>query len=179
MKRLFFALVCLACVVGMVSCGPNREELQQEIENYEDSISEMNCIMDTNVANRMASLYLNYADDFSKDSLAPIYLFRAADVLATVGNVDRSVECLNRIIDNYPDYEDLGGCYFMKGFAFEMGERYEEAKATYTEFVKLFPDHPLAGDTKAMLPYVGMAPEEMLEKIIENSDSQADMLVQK
>ena len=108
MKRLLFALVCLVGVAGMVSCGPNREQLQQEILNYEDSVSEMDIVLDTNVAAHMADLYIQYADKFAKDSLAPVYLFRAADVMASVGNVNRSVECLDRIIDNYPDYEDLG-----------------------------------------------------------------------
>lgn len=179
MKRFLYVIMCLACVAGMVACGPNREELQQEILNYEDSVSEMDIVLDTNVAAHMADLYIQYADKFAKDSLAPVYLFRAADVMASVGNVNRSVECLDRIIDNYPDYEDLGGCYFLKGFAFEMGERYDEAKAVYNEFVKRFPDHPLANDTRAMLPYIGMAPEQMLEQIIANSDNQADMLTQK
>ena len=58
---------------------------------------------------------------------------------------------------------------FLKGYAYESGEQYEEAKEAYTQFVESYPDHYLAQDTKKMLQYIGMSPEAMFEAVMNSA----------
>ena len=54
----------------------------------------------------------------------------------------------------------------MKGSAYEQNQQYDLAREAYTEFVEKYPDHVLAPDTRKMLPYIGLTPEEQLEAIM-------------
>ena len=83
---------------------------------------------------------------------------------------DRAVCILDTIISQYPGFEDIGGCYFLKGYAFETAEQFDSARTAYTYFVENYPDHPLAADTRRSLDYLGMTPEEMLEAILANAE---------
>ena len=101
---------------------------------------------------------------------------RAADVMTNIGRCDEAIEYLDRIIDNYPDYSDLAGCYFLKGYAYEQAEQYDLAREAYTYFVKTYPNHVLANDTRTMLPYLGLAPEEMLDMLLSGDSIVAETL---
>lgn len=179
MKRFAIYFFCLMGFAAFVACKPNQEQLKDEIMQMEDSMIDLSYALDSNTANHIVGLYLKYADAFPKDSLAPVYLFKAADVMASVGKIDSTIICLDRIVDEYPNFEDLGGCYFLKGYVYESYERFDEAKAAYQLFVDEFPDHPLAADTRAMLPYIGMSPDQMLEQVLAKSEETALALSQK
>ena len=57
------------------------------------------------------------------------------------------------------------------GNAYESNSQFEEAKAAYQVFVDKFPDHFMAEQTRKMIPLVGMSPEEMLDKILDDANN--------
>ena len=81
------------------------------------------------------------------------------------------IEAFHRGV-GYPGYEDIAGCYFLKGYAYENAEKYDEAREAYSYFVENYPDHYLAADTKVMINYIGMNPEEMFDAIMANATDQ-------
>lgn len=168
MKKQYFvrlSLIALAAIL-MVACSPSREERIAQIEDFEDSISEMPLSVDTNTANELTDLYVTFADKYETDSLAPIYLLKAGEVQANIPHTERAVAIFDRVISNYPDFEELPICYFLKGYALEFNEQFDEAKAAYQEFVDKYPNHYLAEGTRVMIPRIGMSPEEMLESVL-------------
>ena len=126
MKKI--ALFTLAAVM-MVACGPSREDRINQIEDFEDSVFEMSIAADPDVADQLTALYVAFADKYPKDSLSPEYLMKAAEAQGNVLHTDRSVELFDRIIADYPDFEDVPMCYFLKGNALELNSQTEEAKA--------------------------------------------------
>ena len=54
----------------------------------------------------------------------------------------------------------------MKSYAYDSAEQYEEAREAYTYSVENYPDHYLANDTRKMLDYLGMTPEEMFDAVM-------------
>ena len=96
--------------------------------------------------------------------------------MTNVSRAEEALQYLDRIIDNYPDFNDLAGCYFLKGYAFEMAEKYDLARDAYTYFVETYPDHVLANDTRAIIPYLGMAPEDMLDLLLDKDSIVAENL---
>ena len=167
MKRI--ALLVLATVL-MVACGPSREERINQIEDFEDSIFESAIAADPDVADQLTELYVAFADKYPSDSLSPQYLMKAADMQSNVLHTERAVALFDRVINEYPDFDEVPMCYFLKGNALELNSQIEEAKAAYEEFISKYPDHYMADQTRIMLPRLGMSPEEMLADILEHAN---------
>ena len=167
MKKL--TLITFAALL-MVACGPSREERIIAIEDFEDSIFESAVAADPQVADQLTQLYVDFADKYPKDSLAPQYLMKAADVQSNVLHTERAVELFDRIIQDYPDFDEVPMCYFLKGNALELNSQMDEAKAAYEEFLAKYPDHYMADQTRKMLPLIYMSNEEKLAYILEHAN---------
>lgn len=167
MKKL--TLITFAALL-MVACGPSREERISAIEDFEDSIFESAVAADPQVADQLTQLYVDFADKYPKDSLAPQYLMKAADVQSNVLHTERAVELFDRIIQDYPDFDEVPMCYFLKGNALELNSQLDEAKAAYEEFLAKYPDHYMADQTRKMLPLIYMSNEEKLAYILEHAN---------
>ncbi len=167
MKKI--ALLTLAAVL-MVACGPSREERINQIEDFEDSIFESAIAADPATADQLTELYVAFADKYPGDSLSPQYLMKAADMQSNVLHTERAVELFDRVIDEYPDFEEVPMCYFLIGNALELNSQIEDAKAAYEEFIAKYPDHFMADDARRMLPIIGMSDEEKLAYILEHAN---------
>ena len=164
-------IILLAGVLLLVACAPNREKQLKAIEEHETALSTLDIINEDSYLDDMLDLYRTFANDFPDDSLAPVFLQRAADLSISTGQQEQAVALLDSIINLYPGFEDLGGCWFLKGYAYETAGQYGPAREAYTHFVENYPDHDLANDTRKTLPYLGMSPEEMLEAILANTEN--------
>jgi len=168
-KSFNFHFATLSILVLLFSaCSANREKQIEAIEEHEQAISTLDLMTDDQQLEELLSLYRTFAKDFPNDSLAPVYLTRAADMSISLGKSMEAVGLLDTIINIYPDYEDIGGCWFLKGYAYETAGDFNSAREAYMWFVEHYPDHALAADTRTTLPYLGMSPEEMLEAILGN-----------
>lgn len=159
-------LIILAAAILMAACGTNRNKEVEKINQIERQLSTIDISTEDSVATMAVDMYRKFAADFPEDSLAPEYLKRAADISINIGQADVAIEILDSIISIYPGYEDVAGCQFMKGYAYETIEEYDNAREAYMEFVEKYPDHYLASDTKKILPYIGMSPEAMFEALM-------------
>lgn len=166
-----FSILIISGVLLLAACGPNREKQLKAIEEQEQALSSLDMITDDSDLDAMLSLYRTFAADFPDDSLAPVYLQRAADISISKGRQDQAVALLDTVISLYPGFEDIGGCWFLKGYAYETAGQYDSARAAYTYFVENYPSHDLANDTRKTLPYLGMSPEEMLEAILGETEN--------
>ena len=170
MKKI---LTLIAGIALLAACNtPDREKEINNIAEHEQMLSAIDVSSDDNAAIELLGLYRKFAADFPEDSLAPTYMTKAADLCINLGKSEDAVALLDSVISLYPGYEDIAGCYFLKGYAYENAEQYEEAKEAYTYFVENYPEHYLAADTKVMLNYIGMNPEEMFDAIMANATDQ-------
>lgn len=167
MKKIVFCLLGFAL---LAACGHkmSREEQIKAIEEKEQTLDfdQFDADVADSVLGEMVGLYRQFYHQFPSDSLAPVYMQRAADLNITLGRADEAVAVLDSIITMHPDYEDVAGCYFLKGYAYETAENYDAAREAYTYFVETYPDHYLANDTRTTLQYLGLSPEEMFEAIM-------------
>lgn len=159
-------LVIIAASLLMIACGQDREKEIKNIEQHEIELSTIDISSDDSAAVEMVALYRQFAADFPDDSLAPAYMQRAAEISINIGQTDQAIDLLDSIITLYPAFEDVAGCYFMKGYAYEVAEQIDQAREAYTYFVENYPDHYLAADTKKMIPFLGMTPEDMFDAIM-------------
>ena len=102
-----FSILIISGVLLLAACGPNREKQLKAIEEQEQALSSLDMITDDSDLDAMLSLYRTFAADFPDDSLAPVYLQRAADMSISMGRQDL-IECpearaLQRAIYAYMD----------------------------------------------------------------------------
>ena len=104
MKKIYLLLVG---VVLLAACGPNREKQLKAIEEREQTLSTLVIIDENSDLEEMLMLYRTFANDFPNDSLAPVFLLRAADLSISMGEQEQAVELLDNIINLYPGFEDF------------------------------------------------------------------------
>lgn len=163
-------LLALAAIL-FVACSPNREKHLEQIAAFEERITESPIsAANPETADSLTDLYVSFADKFEKDSLAPVFLLKAGEVQSNVLHTEHAVEIFDRLIEDYPDFEDLPMCYYLKANAYDMNSQYEEAKAAYEFFVSKYPNHFMARAAQVSLDHLGMSPEEMLADILAHAD---------
>lgn len=169
MKRIHLPIAncsILLAALLFAACGPNREKEVKQINAMEDSLREVEMVADSATCNKMIGMYLDFVNHFPNDSLSPIYLYHASDLSLNIGRYDQSLLCLNKIIENYPDFGEASTCYFLIGNAYEESEKYDSAVMAYNEFLELYPDHPLAESAKFAIDNIGQPLEQVLQDML-------------
>ncbi len=168
MKKLFvFAFAC----VMLAGCKGGDEEKVLGHDELIDSIATMDSlyafemVANPEKANAIIDLYTQFVKGYPEDSLAPVYLMKMAETQISIGEFEAGIANLDSIITLYPGFEEVAGCQFLKGWAYEQNEQYDKAREAYTVFVTEYPDHVLAADVKKALPMVGLSPEEQLKMV--------------
>lgn len=170
MRKMKKYALCLAALILTAACTPSREKQLKAIEKQKAELSALDYITEDTDIQTILGLYRTFAADYPTDSLAPQFLMDAADICNSVGRYDEAIGLLDTVITFYPGFEDIGGCWFLKGLAYENAGETDSARSAYTYFVDNYPDHSLAADTRAMLPMIGMSPEEMLEAVLKGAE---------
>lgn len=170
--------ILTACALGAIILSgchrPDRETELSQIRQLNDSLEQANYMVDENLANRMTDMFLQFVQDFPKDTLCPLFLYKASDLYNTLGEYQKAYDCVDRIVNDYPDFVELGFCYFFRGNFLQALNRADEAREAYSLFVEKYPDHPMAADAKIILDnhYEGLTDEEMFQRIMENASSE-------
>jgi len=165
MNRL---LVFAVLLIMIGSCS--NPTLKEKIENQEKKLLEnqTKAVGEEDVK-KLLDNYLEYASKNPSDSLAPEYLFKAADLMMNTGMPVKSVEQLDKLMNGYPDFSRNSDALFLKGFILEnhLGEL-GRAKSVYELFLKKYPKHEFADDVEVSIKYLGRTPEEMVREFEQN-----------
>lgn len=170
-------ILIIAATLLVAACHHTPKELTYDqlndsimaLEGQLQSISPLDPI-DSSLGNNMMSLCIKFADTYPDDSLSAHYLHRAAIIALSMDRIDDMVACYDRIIDNYPDYEQLDECYYEKGIALDNAGRKEQARKAYQDFLDEYPDHFLADDIRKAIPLLDMSDELLLEFLNQNGN---------
>jgi TolA-binding protein len=178
--RIFSSIVLLAFLLS--SCGTpvnndgktnadpaaKRDSMLKLIKGDEDRIaaSAKNAMLSPELASQAVNHYTLFAREFPKDSNAAMYMFKAADIYASaMHKYDQAIELLQKIISDHPGFRKMPVCYF------ELGVIYDDylnddakAKEYYEDFLKKYPDHPLAPQVKSLISYLGKSNEELMKE---------------
>jgi TolA-binding protein len=116
-------------------------------------------------AQETIALYEKFASTFPKDSLAPKYLMKAADICSNTNQAAKSVELCRKIVEQYPNFKDVPTALFLMAFVTENKlQNIPRAKELYQEFIQKYPNHPMAKDAKASIENLGLSDEELMAK---------------
>lgn len=170
MKKLIFVSLILI-LIAFTACQ-NSTSLKEKIAKQEEQLYESNSQNqpDKQLMNRLTENYIKYATEKPEDTLAPEYLFKAADISMNTGKSDLAQKQLDKILKNYPDYDKRAEVTFLKGYIYEnyQGEL-SKAKTFYEAFLNKYPEHEFADDVQMSLKHLGKSPEELVKQFEKQS----------
>lgn len=171
---LLIMLALLLCLLaGCKHEKTEQEKLYDEItaketELYKDKTE----AIDKDKAIEMVRMYAEYADKYTTDTLAPEYLFRAAEISENANQPNNAVTYLTRIEENYKDYKNYPLCIFKKAYIYENYlKNQEKARLYYEKFIADYPDHELAEAANSSLMFLGMSDDDLI-KVLEQFSKQ-------
>lgn len=144
------------------------EEFSKEVEDLEKKIlSQQN--PDEKLLKEATTKFQDFAGFFPEDPKSPEYLLKASDYYLILGEPEMSVKLLNRIMNDYPDYERMEDVVFNKAshLDFELRDT-TEAKKAYEEFITRYPNSDLVDDAQNRIENIGLSLEELAEKFIKD-----------
>jgi len=172
MKTKLLIMGCVAFILCVVSsCKHEKTEQEalhdeitaKETELYKDKTE----AIDKDKAIEMVRMYAEYADKFADDTLAPEYLFRAAEISENANQPNNAITYLTRIEENYKDYRNYPLCIFKKAYTYENYlKNPEKARQYYEKFITDYPEHELAEAANSSLMFLGMSDTELI-KVLE------------
>jgi outer membrane protein assembly factor BamD (BamD/ComL family) len=171
MKRICIVLILFVAV----SCTSQKEKLLSQIsENEKKLFSDTTKLLNPKIALEEIELYKNFSNTFAKDSLAPLYLFKAADLVHGMGKEHEALELYDQFLSKYPNHAKAAVSTFLEAFIYDNDlHQRDSAKMKYKVFLEKYPEHKLAPSAKAALDQLetGMSDEELVKMFEAKSDS--------
>lgn len=169
--------------LSLVACGSDEEviydekqddyisrvdyaEFSKELEALENKILSQTP-PDAALLKEATTKFQDFAGYFPEDPKAPEYLLKASDYALTLGQVEKSVKILDRIIKEYPDYNRMEDVMFNKADHLDFNLRdTTAAKVAYQEFIDRYPNSDLVDDAQSRIENISLSLEELADKFI-------------
>ncbi len=175
MKTFTFIGIVLTGLM-LVSCQPSKDKMIKEITEKENALFSNNSpVPDKTKVTEMVELYKKFAAKLPKDSLAPVYLYKAANLLMNSDKNDDAISLLDNIIKDYENFDKIEEAYFLKAFIYDNNiKNINKARTAYSDFLKKYPKSDLADDAQISIDNLGKTPEQIIKEIELKLKQQAD-----
>lgn len=123
--------------------------------------------LDTAKINTFVQNAKTLAERFPQDSLAPLYLFRAAELRHASGKWAEAIDLWGTVDTKFKNYQRSPEALFMQGFVSEndLQDR-KQAIRYYEVFLAKYPQHPMVDDARALIENLkkGITDQELIEQ---------------
>lgn len=154
-------VVILSLMILFFACTESRNKQHKKILMLENTLQDS---YDTLKMAKLVESYDNYVNDFPADSLASVYVFRAAEMNRVLGKGTEALSDYHLLIKKYPESVYVPEAYFFIAVVYEnVLYDFTKASVSYREFMDKFPEHTLVKDAKLSLEYLGKSPEEIIK----------------
>lgn len=119
------------------------------------------------LAEQSIAAFEQYATSCDNDSIAPVFLFKGAQVAQAVMNVQKSRLLLEDCIGRFHGFRNRGAALFMLARLYDehtMLNDEDEAKKIYEQIIKEYPNSPWEKDAKAAIANLGKTDEELVKE---------------
>jgi len=167
MKKIFLFLFISLFIAG---CSKKTET---EYMNKAKESWQKNDI--TEAINAYESLVKDYPDGVQAPKalmeLGKIYQYKVDKKLTDRESLDKAVETFKKLFARYPKSDEAPLALFMIAFiqANEL-QMYDEATKNYKLFIEKFPEHPMAQNAKDELSTMGMTPDQILSRRLDENN---------
>lgn len=122
----------------------NELEEQLKAEKFEE--------VDVKKGDAFISEAQKFAKAFPKDTLSPVYLFKAADVARGIGKYQFAIKLWGQVNNEFPDHKRAPEALFLQGFTADKDlKRPKQALRYYEYFLDKYREHPLHKDVTLLV----------------------------
>lgn len=150
--RLVLKIVTLALFLGACAEGQDdQSKRRSELQAMEGQMRERD-ELDTALAKEMISAYRAYIDTYPKDSLAPAYQMKIAELYRAYPKKEReTIASYELLIEKYTYHREAAEGLLALALYYEEIQQKDLAIATYNRFLDRFPSHPLASQARQLM----------------------------
>ncbi len=163
-KRFFVPIFLLSIFLSACNNTPltEQQKLEKEISKFEEKLHK-EIEPDQEKAIAMIDKYLDYSQKYPADSLAPEYLFKAAEIAMNFSQPHNAIKYLTQIENNYRRFQKYPTVIFLKAFIYDthIGDT-EKSKDYYLRYLEKYPNHTFATDAKAAVMFMGLTDEQLI-----------------
>ncbi|MBK7408527.1 MAG: tetratricopeptide repeat protein [Saprospirales bacterium] len=163
----------------LASCQSSRNEAQAQQEALQALEMQLLTAQDVNVDPEVAQAFLEksqaYVQAFPKDSLAPSYLFKAAEVSRGLRQFGDAIKLAGQVWREYPEFEKAPDAVFLQGFIYDTDlDDTLNARKYYERFLEKYPEHPFAVNVIELLSVLGKDPEALIREFQAKDQAKRD-----
>jgi len=171
-RQPFFNLAMIVgLVIGLSGCGGgvktgnlSREACLDSIKTVEAKLKTIQT-PDAFVYNHAIATYMNFANNFPNDSMAPSCLFDAANISMSLTQYQRALNLYDTITIKYPTFKRTADCIFIRGFIYDDKLKdTAKARAMYQEVINKYPHDSIASQARAALAILGKSYDEIIKE---------------
>ncbi len=159
MKKLSKLFCVSFCLLSLFACKDNKQqpvdaqkEKQNQIESYSKSMLSNPLALDKQKADTLITLCNQYVADYPEDTMSAFYLYKMSEVYANMQNCNKAIDCLNRLIQRFPNSNYVGAARFFKGVYYkEVCDNVEKSVAAFEEYMAKHPNSPRVEDAKRLM----------------------------
>lgn len=164
LKIAFFLPLFWACAGNSAA---SREAKLERIASMEAQMLKENSL-DTVLAVEMIDAYQDYISDYPKDSLAPQFQQKTAEMYrAYPGKEAEAIEAYRVLFENYSYYEEGAKGLLALALFYEELQQKDLALATYKRFIERYPSHHLANQAQQLMELLADDAKDEIEMVQE------------
>ena len=171
----FFILHCSFFILlqgcggsGQKGAGGNSDTLRQSCINTISALEtklKTASTPDPYTYNLTITAYTKFSDNFPQDTLAPVCLYKAAQMAMSLNQYQRALTILDNAATKYPTFRRLPDCIFLQAFIYDDKMKdTAKARAKYQEVITKFPQSAYAEQARGAIPLLGLSNEEIIKK---------------
>ena len=168
-------LLCFPFLLwGIFACTPSptsfsMEELELSYQQMLTGGKGINLDSLKVVADELGQAYLKEVDQDSSAEGAAEYLFKAANLYeSSFMNPTYALKLYNRLLENYPQSSRVPESLFKTAFIHHnVFQDLPKAKETFEAFIARYPNHELAVSAQSEIDNLGISPDSILKRILE------------
>ncbi|MEI6900463.1 MAG: tetratricopeptide repeat protein [Bacteroidota bacterium] len=162
-------IALISVLLFSFGCKPSREKEIRQIETlYSSLYSQQSAGFNKPKADSLLKGYDQFIKDFPTDTLAPVYLFKSANLAMTVTDGNDAIARFDHFANAYPNHPKAAVSLFFKAFVYENSlKNFDKAKECYLLFIEKYPNHELVKDATMSLANLGKTPEQVIHEFEE------------
>lgn len=151
------------------------EERRQQVRDLEARMFDTLATMDPKFSQELLLTAMSFVNEFPKDEDADDFLMIAIRASKGLGDHRVTIDYIDRLITQYPNYPYLPAVYYMKAYTldFEMN-KVPEAKEAYAEVLRLYPDYVHADEISERLLTIDKTDLDLIREFEKNQEVAGD-----
>lgn len=181
MNKLFGVLIFVFTLI-LISCNKRENELEEihAASAEMDSVLRVNEVLSVKhrvMAEDLIQEYMEFANNYPEDSLAPQFIFKSAMLYHFIPFYDKELETLELLAERYPKSEYAPQALVTAARVSEENVNNIEKSIKYLQQIKeKYPESPYATNIDLQIEYAG-DDEALLDAIMEKNGVDLDSLL--